>query len=68
MEPTDQEYWYTGGLLHEARMKECYGDWYPSWRAVWPENVKEFRRQRHAGQPWIDVACAQVRALRTLKS
>lgn len=52
-----------GGLLHEARMLECYGDMQTTSRRAWPPTIKDFRRQQMDGQPWIDVAIAQVRAL-----
>lgn len=52
-----------GGILHEARMEECYGSMQISSRRKWPETIKDFRRQQMDGQPWIDVAIAQVRAL-----
>lgn len=63
MNITDEAYFHIGGILHEARMKECYGNMQTSSRRVWPNTLKEFRTQRHHGQPWIDVACAQVKAL-----
>lgn len=59
----DELLYRVGGILHNARMQECYGNWHPSWRAKWPSSLKEFRRQMMAGQPWIDVANAQTRAL-----
>lgn len=52
-----------GGILHEARMRECYGDGRLSSRRDWPATLKDFTRQRHAGQPWIDCAVAQVKAM-----
>lgn len=54
---------HVGGLLHEARMRECYGEMQISTRRAWPTTIKDFRRQQMDGQPWIDVAIAQVRAL-----
>lgn len=62
-EPGDEVFFKVGKILHEARMEECYGKMQISTRKVWPETFKDFRGQRMAGQPWIDVAVAQVRAL-----
>lgn len=59
----DEVFFRVGGILHEARMRECYGNMQISSRMKWPETFKDFRGQRHDGQPWIDVAIAQVRAL-----
>jgi hypothetical protein len=59
----DEVFYRIGGILHESRMRECYGKMEISSRAKWPETFKDFRRQRHDGQPWIDVAIAQVRGL-----
>lgn len=59
----DDIFFRIGGILHEARMEECYGKMNVSSRKKWPETFKDFRRQRMDGQPWIDVAIAQVRAL-----
>lgn len=59
----DEVFYRVGGILHEARMCECYGNAEISSRKKWPETFKDFRGQRHDGQPWIDVAIAQVRAL-----
>lgn len=56
-------YFTIGGILHEARMQECYGNLRIQSRNAWPTTLKEFRTQRHLGQPWIDVAIAQVKAL-----
>ena len=63
-EPTDTELFHIGRLLHEARMKECYGSWthMPS-RYKWPETEKEYRGQQQTGQPHIDIAIAQVKAI-----
>ena len=63
MNDSDEVFFRVGGILHEARMEECYGKMQISTRQKWPETFKDFRRQRMAGQPWIDVAIAQVRAL-----
>jgi hypothetical protein len=63
IEPGDEVFFRVGAILHEARMEECYGKLDSTSRKKWPETFKEFRRQRMAGQPWIDVAVAQVRAL-----
>lgn len=52
-----------GGVLHEARMKECYGNWQMHTRPKWPATFKEYRAQQQAGQSWIDQAIAQVRAI-----
>lgn len=52
-----------GGILHGARMNECYGGLDISSRKKWPATLKDFRGQAHEGQPWIDVAVAQVKAL-----
>ncbi len=60
---SDEVLFRVGGILHEARMRECYGEMQISSRRAWPETVKDYRRQQMAGQPWIDVAIAQVRAL-----
>lgn len=62
-EPGDEVFFRIGGILHEARMDECYGKMDIGSRKKWPETFKDFRRQRMDGQPWIDVAIAQVRAL-----
>lgn len=62
-EPGDEVFFRIGGILHEARMSECYGKMDIASRKRWPETFKDFRRQRMDGQPWIDVAIAQVRAL-----
>jgi hypothetical protein len=59
----DEVFFRIGKVLHEARMQECYGALQLSARKAWPETFKDFRRQRMDGQPWIDVAIAQVRAL-----
>lgn len=59
----DEIYFHLGGVLHEARMAECYGGMQISARRKWPATIKDFRAQRQTGQPWIDVAIAQVRAL-----
>jgi hypothetical protein len=63
VEISDETLFQIGGLLHEARMTECYGNSEISSRTKWPSTFKDFRAQRQAGQPWIDVAIAQVRAL-----
>jgi len=60
---SDEVLFRIGGILHEARMQECYGSAQLSSRRAWPATLKDFRRQQMAGQPWIDVAIAQVRAL-----
>lgn len=52
-----------GGILHEARMVEAFGNADFSFRKKWPATLKEFRGQMMAGQSWIDFAVAQVRAL-----
>lgn len=59
----DEVFFRVGRILHEARMDECYGKMDISSRKKWPETFKDFRGQRMDGQPWIDVAIAQVRAL-----
>lgn len=63
---TDEELFRIGGLLHEARMMECYGNSHISSRKAWPATFKDFRGQRQIGQPWIDVAIAQARAIEHL--
>jgi hypothetical protein len=60
---SDDTFFKVGGVLHEARMQECYGTMQISTRRTWPATIKDYRRQQMAGQPWIDVAIAQVRAL-----
>jgi hypothetical protein len=60
---TDEVLFSVGRVLHESRMRECYGGWQISTRRAWPATVKDFRRELHIGQPWIDVAIAQARAL-----
>ena len=62
-EPGDEVFFRVGGILHEARMRECYGKMNISSRKKWPDTLRDFRGQRMNGQPWIDVAIAQVRAL-----
>lgn len=63
MEVPNETLFRIGGILHESRMTECYGEMQLSTRRKWPATLKEFRGQQMAGQPWIDVAVAQVRAL-----
>ncbi len=63
MHDGDEIFFRIGGILHESRMDECYGKTQASFRKKWPETLKDFRAQRMAGQPWIDVAVAQVRGL-----
>ena len=63
MDASNDVLFRVGGILHEARMTECYGKLQMSSRRAWPATVKEFRGQRIDGQPWIDVAVAQVHAL-----
>ena len=60
---TEEEFYFIGGILHEARMKECYGNMQISSRVAWPATMKEFRAARTIGQPHIDVAVAQAKAL-----
>lgn len=62
-EISDEVLFRVGGVLHEARMTECYGKMQITSRREWPADLKDYRRQQMAGQPWIDVAIAQVRAL-----
>lgn len=62
-EVSNRVLFHVGGILHEARMLECYGNMQISTRRKWPSTLKEFRGQQMAGQPWIDVAITQVRAL-----
>jgi hypothetical protein len=50
-EPGDEVFFRVGGILHEARMEECYGKMEISTRRKWPETFKDFRRQRMDGQP-----------------
>jgi hypothetical protein len=63
---TEEELYYVGGIIHERRMKECYGNWSMESRTHWPTTFKEYRRQQQAGQPWIDIAVAQAKALEPL--
>lgn len=63
MNLADETLFTVGGILHEARMTECYGKLQMASRQKWPTTLKNFRAQRMDGQPWIDVAIAQVRAL-----
>lgn len=58
-----EELYRLGGVLHEARMAECYGNMQISSRKAWPATLKEFRRQYQTGQPWIDVAVAQAKSV-----
>lgn len=58
---SDEILFRVGKILHEARMKECYGKW--DHKQPWPKDLKEFRHQRTVTQPWIDIAVAQVAAL-----
>lgn len=51
-EISDEVLYGVGRVLHEARMRECYGNMRPSARRDWPASIKEFRAQRHIGQPW----------------
>lgn len=60
---TDEDLFRIGGILHEARMVECYGTAQLSSRKAWPATLKEFRGQRQIGQSWVDVAIAQARAI-----
>lgn len=60
---TDEQLFHIAGILHEARMRECYGNMTTSSRKPWPATYKEFREQRTITQPWIDVAVEQAKAL-----
>lgn len=61
---TDKELYIVAGLIHEAKMLDCYGkDNYPAYRAVWPKTFKEFRGLQSHGQSFIDISLAQARAL-----
>ncbi|HXJ94231.1 MAG TPA: hypothetical protein VMT20_15390 [Terriglobia bacterium] len=62
-EISDYRLYLLGRLLHESRMKECYGNWQMYTRPKWPATFKEYRAQQQAGQSWIDQAIAQVRAI-----
>ncbi len=66
MELTEKDHFVLGGILHNARMEECFGAWEMSCRPVWPKTFKEFRGQYQAGQSWIDQACAQAKAIASL--
>jgi hypothetical protein len=33
---TEEELYYVGGIIHERRMKECYGNWSMESRTHWP--------------------------------
>ena len=57
-----EDLYLLAGILHEARMKECYGNWAMTCRVRWPATFKEFREQQQAGQSWIDIGLATARA------
>lgn len=60
---TEEQVYILGGIIPEARMKECYGNWTTVLRTKWPATYKEFRGEYQEGQSWITIAIAQARAL-----
>lgn len=62
-DPTVYELFQLAGIIHEARMKECYGNWNTALRQAWPKDFKEYRTQQQAGQSWITIAVAQAHAV-----
>lgn len=49
-------------VLHESRMKFCWGKNLPENRK-WPDDPAELRRRLHHGNPWLDMAYVQADAL-----
>jgi len=62
MSQITEDLYLLAGILHESRMKECYGNWSMSCRVRWPETFKEFREAQQAGQSWADIGMAEARA------
>lgn len=60
----DEDEFYIVGMLHEARMLECYGKrFFPPYRERWSAAFKEYRGRKQAGQAYIDMAVAQAKKL-----
>ena len=49
-------------LLHETRMKLCWGKNVPS-NKQWPENDRDLRERMYHGDPMLDQAYAETDAL-----
>lgn len=62
-ELSDEELYHLAGIIHEARMADCFGSWDSVYREVWPKTFKSFRGIQQAGQLWIDIAMAQAKAV-----
>jgi cation diffusion facilitator CzcD-associated flavoprotein CzcO len=60
MSELDPKLWELARRLHEARMRECYGNRYPSYRPLWPEDRRAYP---HAPSSWVEQALAQAREI-----
>lgn len=50
-------------LLHEARMRECYGNWQLACRFKWPETRDGWVRYQHHPHAQVEQALAQAKAM-----
>lgn len=50
-------------VLHEARMKECYGNWSIPSRFRWPETREQWEHYQHNPDGHIAQAMAQAKAI-----
>ena len=49
-------------VLHEARMKDCYGHWTTVSRFKWPQTREEWEHYQHNPDGRIAQAMAQAKA------
>lgn len=50
-------------VIYEAKKKDAWGNWKSEHRLAWPSDKKELRTRRHHGEPALDFAFAQARAV-----
>lgn len=51
------------GLLHEARMQECYGNWDLPHRFRWPKTREQWTHYQHNPHSQVEQALAQAKAM-----
>ena len=63
MTPFGSEIERTACILHEARMRECYGNWDLPCRFHWPETREQWEYYQHNPHSAILQAVAQAKAI-----
>ena len=49
-------------VLHDAKMKDCWGNWQSAHRFAWPETREQWTHYQHNPHPVIEYTMAQARA------